>query len=178
MAPGRSIAVAIVMIVATSCGEADLAAPETECRPPTDGVLVCVLATQDGPVGRLITADDTSEGVLGSYCWETIGVGECGDIGEIPRLGPPLALARGMKLALVHDAERIGAEVGELTLVDGVRQLKNLADFDIRADTLRLKPGSYVLDVFGDWEQGDGEIYFPIEVSWRSAGRVDLQHHR
>lgn len=152
------------LISATSCGGQGFADPKTECRTPDDGAVLCVFAAEHGPVGRLVTADDEVKAALGSFCWSMDGAGGCGDIGEIPDLGTPVTVAIGSKLSLIEDADRVGAEVGELEVVDGVRQLTNLADLDLSAGTLGLTPGSFVIDVFGRWEQGDGELYFPIEV--------------
>ena len=126
--------------------------------------MLCLFAAEHGPVGRLKTADDEVAAARGSFCWSMDGAGGCGDIGEIPDLGTPVTVVAGSKLALVEDADRVSAEVGELAIVDGLRQLTNLTDLDVSAGSLQVTPGSYVIDVFARWEQGDTELYFPIEV--------------
>jgi hypothetical protein len=160
---GRAMAITFV-ILAASCGGQEFADPETECRTPDDGAVLCLFAAEHGPVGRLVTADEEVKAALGSFCWSMDGAGGCGDIGEIPDLATPVTIAIGSKLSLIEDADRVSAEVGELEVVDGVRQLTNLADLDLSAGSLQVAPGSYVIDVFARWEQGDGELFFPVEV--------------
>jgi hypothetical protein len=142
--------------------------PMDPCDPPTSGAVVCLLAGEDRPTGRLLTNDDERAGVLGSYCW-TIdpGVGQCGDIGEIPELGPSVRVGRGSTVVIVEDADEVNAEIAVLDVGDGGRQLRYVADLDFTEGSapLRVAPGTYVLEVSGRWDQGDGTLYFPIDVA-------------
>lgn len=129
--------------------------------------MLCVFATEEGPRGRLLTPDDGVSGALGSFCWTFDDLGRCEDFDEIPELGDSVAVASGSTIALVEDAERVSGSVGVVRIRGGRRLLADVADLDLSAGsaTLRASPGQRVIEVFGRWEHGDAELYFPIEVT-------------
>ena len=128
---------------------------------------MCVFATEDGPRGGLLTRDDEVSGALGSFCWTFDDLGRCEDFDEIPELGDSVAIASGSTIAVVGDAEQVSGSVGVVRVRDGRRQLAEVADLDLSSGsaTLQVSRGHRVIEVFGRWEQGDAELYFPIEVT-------------
>jgi hypothetical protein len=154
----------VPMLLAACTDEVDR--PEVSCDRPSSGAVLCVFATEDGPTGRLLTQDDDVSGALGSFCWTFDDLGRCEDFDEIPELGRAVNLERGAVVTLVDDAERVSASVAVLHLEDGTRHLSPVTDLDFRSGTttLGVRPGKYVVALFGRWEQGDGELYFPVEV--------------
>ena len=95
------------------------------------------------------------------------GLGRCEDFDEIPELGGSVAISSGSTVAVVGDAQRVSGSVGVVRVGDGRRQLADVADLDLSAGSaiLRVSPGQRVIEVFARWEQGDAELYFPIEVT-------------
>jgi len=162
--------VASLALASLSLGSCAAAEPGSACARPEDGALICVYAGELAPEARLMTTDEERSGVLGSYCWQ-MGPGSvgCGDIGEIPALGPPVAIERGSAIGLSTDGDHM--HVGIATLHDNARTgrtLEGVADLDLSdgARTIDVAPGRYVLDVSGRWGGGqDAELFFPIEIS-------------
>ena len=155
----------VLMLPAACTDEPDR--PQMACDRPSSGAVLCVFATEDGPRGRLLTPEDEVSGALGSFCWTFDDLGRCEDLEEIPELGDALAIASGSTIAVVGDAQRVSGSVGVVRVRNGRRLLADVADLDLSGGsaTLRGSPGKHVIEVFGRWEQGDAELYFPIEVT-------------
>ena len=167
MVGGRPSAFSLILLMLLMACTSEGDRPETSCDRPSSGAVLCVFATEDGPWGRLLTRDDEVSGALGSFCWTLDGFGRCEDLDEIPELGGSVAISSGSTVAVVEDAQRVSGSVGVVRVRDGRRQLADVADLDLSAGSaiLRVSPGQRVIEVFGRWEQGDAELYFPIEVT-------------
>jgi hypothetical protein len=157
----------VLMVMASVACTDEVDRSETSCDRPSSGAVVCVFATEHGPRGRLLTRDSEVAGSLGSFCWTIDDLGRCEDVDEIPELGGSVTIPSGSMIAVVGDAELVSVSVGLMRVRGGRRQLADVADLDLSAGsaTLRASRGERVIEVFGRWEQGDGELYFPIEVT-------------
>ena len=165
--PRAAIVVVIVAAALTTaaCGDGE---PGIACERPETGTLLCVYAGDETAEGRLLTADDERMGTLGSYCREVErGLTECGDIGEIPKLGPPLIVERGSGMTSRSDADRLSVGIGTMETGTGSRVLNPVTELDLTGGgaTIDVAPGRYVLSVFGRWDGQDAELFFPIVVS-------------
>ena len=164
--PRAGIALGLVAAVSfAACGNGQ---PGFTCEHPDTGTLLCIYAGSESAEGRLMTAGEERNGVLGSYCWEVErGLTTCADIAEIPRLGPPLMIDRGSRIALRSDADDLSVDIGTLEAETGSRFLDRVTELDLsdgRA-TIDVETGRYVLSVFGRWDGQDAELYFPISVT-------------
>lgn len=168
---GRSPSAAIGLmmgLVSLGCVGGEGPAQTRTCDRPSSGAVVCILTAEEAPIGWLRTATSARSGVLGSYCWPQEDVEyACYDFGDVPALGAPFEIRRGTEVVLIEDADRVSAEVGLLDRRDGLRQLERMDEPDLSSGsfTLDVPAGRYVLHIFGVWEHGDGEFFFPIEVT-------------
>lgn len=95
-------------------------------------------------------------------------VQRCVDI-ELPEPRFYFTVAKGSELVVRGDARLVDASIAKLVEEHCERRLRYVQELDLmdRSDTIAVRPGTYVLDVFGTWDQGDA-FYFGIRVVGRS----------
>jgi len=166
----RSLLIAALLLAGcTSPGFEERGIARGDCGLFGADVYVCLQAATEGPSAFLIHQANREHGIPGSGCWTQGNVQRCVDI-QVPEPRSSFTVAQRAELVVRGDARLVDASIGTLVEEHGRRRLRYVLELDLMngSDRIAVRPGTYVLDVFGTWDQGDSAFYFGIRVVGRS----------
>ena len=159
----------VLLLLVPGCGRLDGPQPRAEvASPEPEAAVLTITARDQGPQATLTYEDRTQKGQQGSFCWESEGVGSCGDIAGYERPESFLKIPRGTTLIVLGDGEEPSAyladppEEGELGGFSG--KSKEIVEEGSDQGILDAEPGLYLLRVFSYFDQGDSGFAFGVEI--------------
>jgi hypothetical protein len=166
----RAAALAVIVLLAASCGGTD--EPGDGGTDPPSVLLVEVYDADQKPGVRLTYEDQRIEVIAYTYCWSGDGAGVCADgIPSWPEEFVEVPSGTQVEVAGIHDS------IEDFTLVppfDDGEGPDHEADVAIEltedAGVVEADPGEYGLSIFAYLPQGDGAFMAGIRVTDGQAG--------
>ena len=123
------------------------------------------------PGARLAVGPDTVDSEAYTYCWESGGLfggsGMCMDGAVGGKVKPQVSVERRAEATLTFDGPAPASVEASATLgsIDGSETVLLPASAEDLTFELPLGPGTWYVDVFATWPQGDASYLLPIAVN-------------